>query len=134
MDEKTGTGSDAGKQSRPGTREISATEWFDYFGRFNREHDGQLSTLRILNSGFGAQVEARNLPFVGVVSGRSAPSAIEISLGRGVSTTHIEHNVPDPIRVWVQSGADGREVAIEIESKDGTRTILEMVPTQAKTA
>ncbi len=128
MDEKSGTGSEIGKRNEPGTREISSTEWFDYFGRFNREHDGQLSTLRILNTGFGAQVEARNLPFVGIVAGRSAPSPIEISLGRGVSTTHIEHNLPDPVRVFVQSGADGRELAIEIESKDGTKTILEILP------
>ncbi len=116
------------------TREIPSPDWFDYFARFNRERSGEPSTLRILSRGFGDQVEARNLPLEGIVSDRSTTSAIAISLGRGLST-HIEHNVPDPVRVWVQFGADGREVAIDIESKDGTKTILEILPAaRGKTA
>ncbi len=109
------------------TREIPSSHWFDYFSRFNKEHDGEKATLRILSPGFGAQVEARNLPLEGVVSGHGKTHEITITLGRGLST-HIEHVVTDPVRVWVQLGADGRETAIDIESKDGIKTILEIRP------
>jgi hypothetical protein len=107
------------------TEEIVPAAWFDRLSRLSKERDGALSTLRILSKGFGAQVEARNLPLEGIVSPRSGAGPIVITLGRGVDT-HIEHNVSDGVRVWAQFDDDGREVAIEIESRDGTKTILEL--------
>jgi hypothetical protein len=131
MDEKTrtpaGNPNDAERHRDMGTREIPSSDWYDYFSRFNQEHDGEPSTLRILSPGFGAQDEARNLPLEGVVSGHGKTREITVTLGRGLST-HIEHVVTDPVHVWIQLGPDGRETAIDIESEDGIKTILEILP------
>jgi hypothetical protein len=105
-------------------RQVPRAEWYQFFRAFSRVHQGWLTTLRVLSGGLGAQVEARDLPLEGVVSDESSVGPITISLGGGLST-HIEHRVFDPLQVWVERTEDGAEAAVEIESKDGTKTLLE---------
>ncbi len=59
-------------------------------------------------------------------SNRSDASGIEIMLG-GTSAAdmrHLTHTVTQVRRIVPKKGVDGREDALEIESEDGTKTIL----------
>ena len=111
------------------TREIASAQWTEFFERFTREHDGVPATLRVLRGELGAQVEARELPFEGISPDRRGGDPITIDLGRGLPT-HIEHRVVAPKRVWAQADEKGRDVALEIESGDDTKTIIEIAASE----
>lgn len=105
-------------------RQIPRSEWFGYFGQLSDKREGTLSTLRVLSSSFGAQIEAWDLPLEGIGSDRVGRGPIWIGLGQKLQT-HIVHSVPDPLQIWVELAEDGSEAALQIESKDGSKTILE---------
>jgi len=111
------------------TREIASSQWSEFFERFTREHDGVPATLRVMRGDIGAQVEARALPFEGISPDRRGGDPITIDLGRGFAT-HIEHRVTAPRRVWAQADENGRDVSLEIESADDTKTIIEISPSE----
>lgn len=108
-------------------RLVPRAEWFSFLKGFSRRHADDPVTVQVLAPGLGSQVEARALPLEGIVAGRRTNSPISISVGR-TPDRHVEHEVPDPSQVWVQISEDGAEHALDIESQDGTRTILQLEP------
>ena len=106
------------------TTEVPARDWTTFFDSFSRSHRGWLVRLSVLDFKLGAQVEAIELPLQGIVAD-SHERGIAIQLG--VRPDDLEHSVRQPRRVWVESAGDGdeAEAALEIESADGTRAILE---------
>lgn len=105
------------------TRQIPRAEWFSFFEGFNRRHEGWLATVRILGPTLGAQVEAQDLPFEGIVADPQA-SSLSLHLGKS-SGSHVEHPVERPIQVWLELTDDGADSALEIESENGVKTILQ---------
>jgi hypothetical protein len=105
-------------------RLVPRTEWYRFFRDFSRRHEDWLVTVRILSPGLGSQLEARDLPLEGIVAGHAGHGPISIHMGRSPQR-HIEYQVTDPRQVWVELSADGAEEALDIESEDGTKTILE---------
>jgi hypothetical protein len=105
-------------------RLVPRAEWFTFMRGFSRRHKDRPVTVRVLIPGLGDQVEARDLPLEGIVAGRRPTAPISILLG-GSLTRHVEHEVPDPIQAWVKLSEDGTEEALDIESQDGTRTIIQ---------
>ncbi len=105
-------------------RQIPRAEWFTFFDGFTRRHEDWLATLRVLDSRIGAQVEARELPLQGIVADRTGAGPISILLGQRPDK-NVEHTIEDPIRVWVEEEEDGAEAALDIESANGTKTILQ---------
>lgn len=105
-------------------RLVPHAEWFSFLRSFSRRHKDQPVTVRVMSPGLGDQVEARDLPLEGIAAGRRPTGPISISLG-GSLTRHVEHDVPDPIQAWVKLSEDGTEEALDIESQDGTRTIIQ---------
>jgi uncharacterized protein DUF5335 len=105
-------------------RQIPRAEWFRFFREFSARHEDWLVTVRITSPRIGSQVEARELPLEGIVASADATGPISIHVGR-VPAKHIEHEVSDPVQVWVELSEEGAEQAVEIESKDGTKTIVE---------
>jgi hypothetical protein len=106
------------------TRQIPRAEWFLFFQRFNRRHEGWLATLYVTGPRIGAQIEARELPLEGIVADPVGEGPIAIHLGQDPNK-HLEHPVSDPVQVWVELDDNDAEAAVEIESSDGTKTILE---------
>jgi hypothetical protein len=105
------------------TRQIPRAEWFPFFEGFNRRHEDWLATVRVLSPTLGAQVEAQDLPFEGIVAD---PQGTSLSLHLGKSSeSHVEHPVERPIQVWLELTDDGAESALEIESENGLKTILQ---------
>jgi uncharacterized protein DUF5335 len=108
-------------------RLVPRAEWFSFLKGFSRRHEDDPVTVQVLAPGLGSQVEARALPLEGIMAGRRTSGPISISVGRTLDR-HVEHEVPDPSQVWVQMSEDGAERALDIESQDGTRTIVQLEP------
>jgi Family of unknown function (DUF5335) len=105
-------------------RQVPRSEWFNFFQEFTRRHDGWLVTVRVLDPRFGSQVEARDMPLEGIVSAADASGPISIHVGSSLER-HLEHEIAEPKQVWVELSEEGAEEALEIESGEGTRTILQ---------
>ena len=101
------------------TREIPRKDWPEFFGEFSRRHEDWLVTVTVIDPIGGAQIEAREMPLAGMVADRRSGS-IYVGLGRPV-----EHVVARPVRVQVEAEENGAERAIEIESRNGSKTIVE---------
>ena len=106
-------------------RQVPRSEWFQFFDAFSRRHQGQATTMRVFSPKIGSQIEARELPLEGIVSPAGAAGSLSIHLGSAPPKTNIEHHVADPNQVWVEISEAGVEEALEIESQDGTKTVME---------
>ena len=106
------------------TTEVPAREWTAFFDSFSRRHQGWLVRLSVLDPRLGAQVEAVELPLQGIVADAHGRG---VTIQLGARPDDLEHSVRHPRRVWVELAGerDEAEAAIEIESADGTRAILE---------
>ena len=104
-------------------REIPRDEWAAFFDSFSRQHEGWLSTVEVLGTDIGAQVEARDQPLFGIVADLKKQEAITILLGhkRG---DHLAHTVDAPLHVRLKETEEGAHEALYIESKQGVTTLL----------
>jgi len=105
-------------------RSVPRAEWDRFFRDFNRDHHDVPVDLTVVGNDLGVQMEARGVPFDGIVANRVGTS-ISIVLG-GPRGAYLDHPVRQPIRVWVAMDDRGNERALEIESATGVQTILEL--------
>jgi len=107
------------------TEEIPRDQWMPFLDRFSRQHEGWLVTLEVLAPDIGAQQEASALPLEGitVASRRNEPETIAISVGK-TPADHVTHTINSPTHVWLEQTPEGAHSALEIESKDETKTLL----------
>jgi Family of unknown function (DUF5335) len=107
------------------TREIPRNEWRSFFDAFSRQHEGWLATLEIFSSDMGAQEPVQDLPLEGVTVSVGADTDEEISISLGkTAAEHVTHNIEEPTHVWIEETAEGANAALEVESKDQTKTLL----------
>ena len=106
------------------TRDIPREQWVRFFDDFSKSHEGWIVTLEVLGSDIGDQEEADRLPLVGISADVKAhENRIEIIVG-GRPDADVTRFINTPKRVWVkESGILGDE-AIEVESEDGIKTLL----------
>jgi Family of unknown function (DUF5335) len=107
-------------------RLVPRSEWFQFFDAFSRRHQGRIATVHVFGPKIGSQVEARGMPLEGIVSNRDATGPIAIYLGAAPPTSNVEHEIDEPRQVWVELSDDGTEKALQVESRDGTKTMLEL--------
>jgi hypothetical protein len=112
-------------------RRAPRSEWPHFFDEFSRRHRGSATTVRVLSPRIGSQVEARNMPLEGIVSSADVTSSISICLGSAPPRSNIEHKIEEPQQVWVELSEGGVEEALEVESQDGTKTVVQF-RTQAR--
>lgn len=108
------------------TIEIPQKNWPSVLDQFSLTHEGQPISVDVLSSEIGSQPEIRRLPLIGVVVeplGRGDAITISAARERDAQTTHAIHS---PTRVWIERAEDGADVALQIESTDGTKTILRL--------
>lgn len=109
------------------TREISKSEWPEFFNSFSRKHEGWLVTLEIFGTEIGAQVEERELAFEGIVAGWDEAKGDEIAIMIGAKPDdHITHNISRPTQVSLEQTDEGADVALAIKSADGTTALLRL--------
>jgi len=103
------------------TVEIPREEWAQRLKEFTAIHEGWLVSLDVLGPKIGAQPAIDNLPLLGVSADRI--DTIAVSVARS-ATEHLGHIVHAVTRIHVERTDDGADAALQIESADGTRTIL----------
>jgi Family of unknown function (DUF5335) len=106
------------------TRDIPREQWIKFFDDFSRRHEGWIVTLEVLGSDIGDQEEANNLPLVGISADLKArENRIEIIVG-GRPDADVTRFIERPKHVWVKEPRLPGDEAMEIESEDGIKTIL----------
>ena len=104
--------------------DIPRDEWAQRLNEFTAIHEGWLVSLDVLGPAIGGQREVRNLPLLGVSADRIDHDAtIAVSVARS-ATEHFGHIVHAVTRIAVERTDNGADAALQIESADGTRTIL----------
>jgi hypothetical protein len=106
------------------TREIPREEWIKFFDDFSKRHQGWVVIVEVLSPEIGDQGEADGLPLVGISAGvKDGENRIEIMIG-GKPEAHLTRIIDSPKHVWVKQPEEGAHEAVEVESDDGTTTIL----------
>jgi hypothetical protein len=104
--------------------EIPRHEWIRFFDEFSREHEGWITTVEVLGSDLGDQEEATGLPLVGISADlKDRENIIEVMVGNRPDA-HITHTITSPKRVLIKPPEEEAHEAIEIESEDGTITLV----------
>lgn len=106
------------------TVDIPREAWAQRLNEFTAIHEGWLVSLDVLAREIGAQPEVDNRPLLGVSADRvDHDDTITISVARsaGEPLTHVIHAAT---RIYLERTHDGADAALQIESADGTRTIL----------
>lgn len=106
------------------TREIPRDEWVAFFDSFSRQHDGWLSTVEVLSSEIGAQVESRDQALIGITADVKDKGEDVISILVGGKSDHIAHIIHAPSHVRLKETEEGAHEALHIESKHGPTTLL----------
>src|SRR5688500_10362723 len=107
------------------TREIPRSEWPAFFDSFSRQHDGWLSTIEVLGTDFGAQIEAHEQPLAGVTADLRGGDQDVVSILIGTAPDkHIAHMIHAPTHVRVKETEGGAHEALQIESEGGATTLL----------
>jgi len=106
------------------TRDIPREQWIRYFDDFSNKHEGWIVTLEVIGSDIGDQEETKGLPMVGISADvKDRENRIEIIVG-GRQDANVTRIINNPKRVWVKESKIPGDEAIEVESGDGTRSVL----------
>ena len=106
------------------TVEIPREAWVQKLNEFTATHEGWLVSLDVLGPEIGAQPEIANLPLLGVSADRiDHDGTIAVSVVRS-ATEHFTHIIHAVTRIYIERTDDGADTALQIESVDGTKTIL----------
>jgi Family of unknown function (DUF5335) len=106
------------------TAEIPREAWTSTLDGFSAMHDGWLVSLDVTSLSIGAQPELDNLPLVGV-SAEPVDRGGTITIAAGSAAGgYVAHTIHAPSRVLIERRDDGADVAMQIESADGTKAIL----------
>jgi len=107
------------------TVDIPREAWARTLNEFTAIHEGWLVSLDVLGPTIGAQPEMTNLPLLGVsAEPADHDGAITISAAARSGAEYITHTIHAATRVCIERREDGADVALQIESADGTKNIL----------
>jgi hypothetical protein len=106
------------------TRDIPREQWIRFFDDFSKNHEGWIVTLEVLGPDIGDQEEANNLPLVGISADvKARENRVEIIIG-GRPDVDVTRFIERPKHIWVKEPRVPGDEAMEIESEDGIKTIL----------
>jgi hypothetical protein len=113
------------------TREIERERWTHFLGDFTLLHHGAHVNVETMGEGVaGVQSHLCDLPLVGIVGAdpeSRSGELIEIIAGDSPDT-RATHAIPHPRRVVIAEEDDGQGVALQIDSDDGSITMLRFEP------
>jgi hypothetical protein len=105
------------------TTEIPREAWDRFFTRFSLDHETQFVAVEVMGRDIGAQIEGHSLLLSGISPADDNNESLALSFDT-VNGEHLTHMVNNPTHVWVQRAPDRTDEALEIESADGTRTLV----------
>ena len=108
------------------TREIPPNEWRSYFDEVSRELEGMRARVEITGRERIDQVEADG-QLLTAISYDDRDDIVVIGVGAADLLEDLEHIVYHPRRITIASG-DGNTTAFDIESAEGTHTLVRLEP------
>jgi hypothetical protein len=105
------------------TREIPRAGWHDFFDAFTRNHETDLVAVEIMGNEIGAQIQGRSLLFGGISPAQPNDESLALMFD-STDGEHLTHTVEKPTHIWLQRTFDHTDRALEIESADGTKTLV----------
>ena len=106
------------------TVEIPREEWGRRLEEFSAIHEKWLVSLDVLGPDIGAQREINSVPLLGIsADDDNGGGTIFVSAGRSIGD-HITRTIHRATRVFIERTDEGADAALQVESADGTSTIL----------
>jgi hypothetical protein len=106
------------------TVEITRADWARRLNEFTAVHDGWLVSVDVLSPETGGQRQIDNLPLLGVSADRiNHDGSVAVSVARP-GGTHFTHVIREVKRIYIEQTSDGADAGLQIESGDGTKTIM----------
>src|SRR5688572_31521625 len=111
--------------------EIPHEHWPQSLDQFSRLHTGR--TAHVSTSGTAAGgANAEDLPLIGITIGAESPTGeeeVRIMVGRPHGP-HLDHVLSRPRRLWTAEWNDGVSGLLEIDSDDGSTTLVQVGPSE----
>jgi hypothetical protein len=108
------------------TVEVQPARWSQALAEFSAIHEGRPVSVDILAPAIGAQPEVRALPLVGIVAEPGAGGGLITISASKKEAGQITHTIHSPTRVWIERTNEGVDAAMQIESAEGTTTIVRL--------
>lgn len=122
---KHATGQQRTPPPEAGTRTIAEDQWIPFLAEFTRENRGAHARLEVLGSESDHYV-VEDRPFEGISSDiKDGEHAVWIDLGT-TPEDHLTHGVESATAILVRLSVPPLGPALEIVSKDGTKTLLQL--------
>jgi hypothetical protein len=111
------------------TRSIPEKEWVEFLDSLTHKVRTQVVTVRVSDPELGYQVEMSQIPLIGVSADlrSSGGPRIEVMVGR-TESLHTTHSILRPVAVRLEEDREGTPVVLEVEAKDGSKTLVLLKP------
>jgi hypothetical protein len=111
------------------TQEIPKSQWLQFFDDIGQAYEGWAVTVEAMARDLGDQPVISGLPLQGISFEIQGSQVGDILVEAGdVGSEFDVHRVAQPKRVLVSATQLGAEADIEIESEDGTKTLVRLRP------
>lgn len=109
------------------TEEIPKAHWPEFANDVSRTYQGWGVTVELLDRELGVQPIAKELPFQGMSFEKEGSEAGDILVEAGdVEPAYETHHIDRPRALRMVASIPGVETDIEIESEDGTTTLVRL--------
>jgi len=106
------------------SKEIPPEQWIKFFDDFSKKHEGWIVNWEVLDAKLGDQEKTTRLPLVGISADvKGSKPRIDVMVG-GRLDAHVTQIIDTPKRVWFKQPEQPGHEAIEVESTDGTVTLV----------
>ncbi len=107
--------------------EIKKDNWADFFTSLSKRRYEWKTKIEVLNPEMGGQTLTEGLPLNGVtVENTNDRISIDVSVGENAQA-HQTHIIDEPLSVAFLAATDNHGDVIDIEEKDGTKTLITFI-------
>ena len=109
---------------------IERNQWTTYLNDFSKRNEGRPARIEVVGEEIGAHEAGRHLPLIGVsyeAKGSEAGDVVVTFAGlTPADARHLSRRIDSVTRIAARpgEGESDEDAALEIESGDGTKTIL----------
>jgi hypothetical protein len=111
----------------PDRYEPQRGEWHDFLEQVTKEHEGDAVTIEVMDSEYGDQFEAEQMPFA-YLEYDDKDDAVNVGVG-GKDNRYpvvLRHTIERPKAVLVDPPAPNAARTLEIAGDDGSNTIVSL--------
>jgi hypothetical protein len=118
----------------PQTKEIPTGQWQAFFDDFSKRNQWRHVRLEVAAPPAEQPLLAEHEPLLAIDFERKGSDAPAITMavgGADAQMPRLTHVVEDPEHVWIEEGADGQAMSLQVDSKDEGKTRLIFEPEEA---